>query len=179
MKKARHSTWSTQAPQAKPETPAARLEQLAQRRLLAILRKAQGLGGLSKEVPCRERWQASVRLVGPVAMKRLNARFRAKAYATDVLSFAAPEIFQAQGWLGELVICRSVLVRQARERGYSEASELEILVVHGVLHLLGFDHESGPRQAALMARWEQKLLPQRLASTGGLIPRAKKGIGSP
>ena len=67
-----------------------------------------------------------------------------------------------EGQLGEVVICLPVLKRQARERGHSEVAELEILLVHGALHLLGFDHELGPKQAAAMARWEGKLLPARL-----------------
>jgi rRNA maturation RNase YbeY len=106
-------------------------------------------------------------------MRRLNAEYRRKRYATDVLSFPAPSVFRDQGWLGELVICRPVLRAQAREHGHSAERELAVLIVHGVLHLLGLDHEKGPRQAAAMARWEGRLLPAR-----GLIARSQSGIKS-
>ena len=83
-------------------------------------------------------------------MSRLNAQYRGKAYPTDVLSFPAPKIFRMAGELGALVVCLPALKRQARERGHSPETELEILLVHGVLHLLGLDHELGPKQAVEM-----------------------------
>lgn len=97
-------------------------------------------------------------MVSPARMRRLNARFRGKDSVTDVLSFPAPEVFRAGGWLGELVICTGVMRRQAAELGHAPERELHVLVVHGLLHLLGFDHEKGARQAAEMARWESRLL---------------------
>lgn len=103
-------------------------------------------------------WGATVQLVGTVAMSRLNAQYRQKAYATDVLSFRSPDVFFQQGQLGELVVCAPVLRRQAGEREHSEQKELAVLLVHGVLHLLGFDHELGAREARAMARWEARLL---------------------
>jgi probable rRNA maturation factor len=92
-------------------------------------------------------------------MARLNSRYRGKPRPTDVLSFPAPEpIRSLQGALGELVICLPVLTRQAREQGHRAELELWVLLAHGLLHLLGMDHEKGGKQAAEMARWEKKLL---------------------
>jgi probable rRNA maturation factor len=108
-------------------------------------------------------------------MTALNRRYRGKAYPTDVLSFSAPEPFRRAGHLGDLVICLPTLKRQAREQCHAPERELQVLLVHGVLHLLGFDHELGPKQAALMQRWEARLL-DRPAS--GLIARSKDGKSS-
>jgi probable rRNA maturation factor len=144
---------------------------IAERRLGAVLKAARAEKGLAKlgvygDAP---RWGADVRLVGLATMTRLNGRFRGKRYATDVLSFPAPEVFQRSGWLGELVICLPVLIRQGREHGHSPNRELQILLIHGVLHLLGLDHEKGRKDAATMARWESRLLNAR---SKGLIERA-------
>ena len=142
----------------------------AERQLRLILRAARTHETLAKKgaFGSAASWSASVRLVGTAAMARLNGQFRGKPYATDVLSFGVPEIFHREGHLGELVICLPTLARQARERGHDPQKELRILLVHGVLHLLGLDHERGPRHAAQMARWENRLLHQRLQ---GLISR--------
>lgn len=103
-------------------------------------------------------------------MKKLNRRYRGKNYVTDVLSFEAPAAFRAHGMLGELVICGSVLKSQAREYGHREQLELQILLVHGVLHLLGFDHEKSARGASEMRRWEARLLGR--SASRGLILRS-------
>lgn len=112
-------------------------------------------------------------------MTRLNGRLRGKSYATDILSFEAPGPVRETGWLGELVICRPTLMRQAREHGHSPATELEILVIHGLLHLLGFDHEGqGPkaqRAAREMARHEGALLGR---ASKGLIGRTQPSVRS-
>ncbi|MBX9767717.1 MAG: rRNA maturation RNase YbeY [Bdellovibrionales bacterium] len=79
-------------------------------------------------------------------MKRLNRQFRGKNYATDVLSFTAIE----PGVLGELVLCTSVLRRQALDHGLSFREELGYMVLHGLLHLLGYDHEQSEREAKKM-----------------------------
>jgi probable rRNA maturation factor len=114
-------------------------------------------------------WNASVQMVGGPAMRRLNLQYRKKNYQTDVLSFEAPLVFRKVGQLGELVICLPVLKRQAAEQGHSPESELDILLIHGLLHLLGFDHERGPKDAASMSRWERKLL----GRLPGLIARGR------
>jgi rRNA maturation RNase YbeY len=143
---------------------------LAEKRLKLLLRKAHGFKELRKlgvfgDAPA---WSVDVRMVGAPMMTRLNSQYRGKKYATDVLSFTAPEMFSRAGWLGELVICVPVLKRQARELEHTPEQELDVLLAHGILHLLGLDHEKGPRHAAKMARWEKQLLP---AKSAGLIGR--------
>ena len=148
-------------------------------RILEIAQKSPTLrariksGGMPK---AQAGWRAEVELISAAKMKRLNAQYRGKDYATDVLSFGAPEPMQRLGVLGELVICTQVLERQARECGHSPSAELRVLLVHGVLHLLGMDHEQGGRQEKEMRKWEEKLL-KKLARPGarsrtGLIGRA-------
>lgn len=79
-------------------------------------------------------------------MKRLNREFRGKDKVTDVLSFAPTE----DGSLGELVFCLEVIERQAREHGLTKHQELGYMVLHGVLHLLGYDHETSEKDARAM-----------------------------
>ena len=91
-------------------------------------------------------------------MTKLNFNYRGKEGPTDILSFPVVELFQLQGYLGDLVICKPVLLKQAKQLGHSWKDELNILLVHGLLHLLGFDHETNDADAKLMAKWEKKLL---------------------
>lgn len=78
--------------------------------------------------------------------KKLNLEYRGKNYATDVLSFAALE----PDSLGELVLCPEVLKRQAREHGLTYQRELGYMLLHGILHLLGYDHEANEEEAEKM-----------------------------
>jgi probable rRNA maturation factor len=105
--------------------------------------------------------------VGAATMMRLNSGYRKKSYATDVLSFGAPDPFRASGFLGELVVCAPVLERQAREQNHASERELDVLLAHGLLHLLGLDHERSRAQALKMARFEDRLL----SGSKGLIDR--------
>lgn len=119
---------------------------------------AQHFPALRKRAPQSTEWRAGVRLVGSSEMRNLNARYRKKDYATDVLSFASPEPFRSMGYLGELVVALPVLKRQAREHHHSAEMELWILLTHGLLHLLGMDHEKGKRAAQEQHLWEARLL---------------------
>ncbi|MBI3543197.1 MAG: rRNA maturation RNase YbeY [Deltaproteobacteria bacterium] len=118
----------------------------------------------------------SVSCVGAAAMKRLNRRYRAKNRPTDVLSFEnrgpAP---RGIAFLGDLVLCLDVTRRQARAEGHGVRDEAVVLLAHGLLHLLGFDHERSAREDARMAAAEEKLLrASRLLKTpAGLIVRSK------
>jgi len=96
-------------------------------------------------------------------MRRLNRDFRGNDYATDVLSFPAA----AGVRLGDLAISIQRARAQARSFGHAAETEVRILMLHGLLHLLGLDHENGdPR----MARRE-KLWRTRLGLPAGLIER--------
>lgn len=83
--------------------------------------------------------ELSVRIVGLRESRRLNARYRHKDKPTNVLSFPVPKSMPQP--LGDLVICPQVLRLEAREQGKSLRAHWAHLVVHGALHLIGYDHE--------------------------------------
>jgi probable rRNA maturation factor len=86
--------------------------------------------------------EISVLLVGPAASRALNARYRGRNHPTNVLSFPAPPgSGPASDLLGDLVICPAVLRAEARAQHKSARAHWAHLVVHGVLHLAGYDHE--------------------------------------
>lgn len=100
-----------------------------------------------------------VRVVTPAESRRLNAAWRARDKPTNVLSFPAespggvtPKV------LGDLAICAAVVAREAREQGKTLRAHWAHMVVHGTLHLLGYDHELGESQAARMERREKRIL---------------------
>ena len=78
--------------------------------------------------------------------QKINKEFRGKDYATDVLSFESMD----PASLGELVMCPEVLKRQAKEHGLTFQKELGYMLLHGVLHLLGYDHETNEKDAKEM-----------------------------
>ena len=102
-------------------------------------------------------------------MAKINFAFRKIDEPTDILSFPTHEFFQRQGVLGDLVLCAPVAVKQAKEIGHSWKKEIDVLLVHGILHLLHFDHETGEKDAKEMSKWEVKILGPAYAK--GLIKR--------
>jgi probable rRNA maturation factor len=98
----------------------------------------------------------TVAIVPDGRVRILNRRFRRKDEPTDVLSFPSGE----RGYLGDIVIASGVARRQARDAGHSIQTEVRVLALHGLLHLIGYDHESDDGR---MARLER-----RLRSKGGL-----------
>ena len=100
-------------------------------------------------------------------LRRLNREFRGKDYATDVLSFPSGEAAPGPH-LGDLAISRERARAQAREIGHSTEQEICILMLHGVLHLTGLDHETDDGK---MARAEARYR-RRLGLPSGLIERA-------
>jgi probable rRNA maturation factor len=83
--------------------------------------------------------------VSDAAMRKLNLQFRGRDYATDVLSFPAqPESFERENTqdLGEVVISLERAARQANEHGLTVGREIRQLILHGLLHLCGYDHET-------------------------------------
>lgn len=97
--------------------------------------------------------ELAVRLVARSESRALNARYRGQDHATNVLSFPAPASALVAGWLGDLVLCPAVVRAEARAQHKSPRAHWAHLVVHGVLHLAGFDHEL-PAQARRMERRE-------------------------
>jgi probable rRNA maturation factor len=98
--------------------------------------------------------ELTIRVVGAAESRRLNRTWRGKDKPTNVLSFTADAPV-----LGDLAICAPVVAREAREQGKSPAAHWAHMVVHGVLHLLGYDHEND-RDAARMEARETKILAQ-------------------
>jgi probable rRNA maturation factor len=108
-----------------------------------------------------------VKLVDEATIAELNARWMEKEGPTDVLAFPMDELRPGlvnedpeEGVLGDLVLCVSVAERQATEAGHPVQDEVELLTVHGILHLLGYDHaepdehkEMFDLQAQLLERW--------------------------
>jgi probable rRNA maturation factor len=125
----------------------------------------------------RLRGEVSVLLTTDAAMRKLNRRFRGKDKATDVLSFPTSDPSQVSKTrpgapisrvAGDLAISVETARRQCVEHGHALAMEMKILILHGLLHLNGFDHEN---DAGEMARWERALR-TRLGLAEGLIERA-------
>ena len=117
--------------------------------------------------------EASVEFVGERRIRALNAEYRGKDQVTDVLSFPLEDGGQGPGpaavggpaapprLLGDVVVCARQALRQARADSLPPALELAVLLVHGTLHLLGYDHEVDAGQMALrqaelleLADWE-------------------------
>jgi probable rRNA maturation factor len=105
-------------------------------------------------------------ITGDPDLRRLNRDFRKDDHATDVLSFPSG---QSLGFLGDIAISFEQAQRQAAEYGHPVSQEIEILMLHGVLHLLGMDHEKDRGQ---MARAESKWR-AALGLPGGLIARVQ------
>jgi len=122
---------------------------------------APGLASwLARVAPRAARGEIGVALVSDARIRSLNRRYRRKDRPTDVLSFEPSDI----------VIATGVARRQAREAGHSYATELKVLALHGLLHLLGYDHHA-PADEGRMARVERAL--RRKGGLGaGLIERA-------
>lgn len=94
-------------------------------------------------------------------MRRLNYAWRGKDKTTDVLSFSFREGRFARirpEMLGDIVISAPAAQRQARAEGHAFTREIERLLVHGLVHLLGYDHERGMQEARRMAKKERQLL---------------------
>jgi probable rRNA maturation factor len=87
-------------------------------------------------------------------MRWYNNEFRKKDYPTDVLSFPVNEKVEKEHYLGDILISMERTASQAREKNHSVQRELKILLLHGVLHLLGYDHETDNGQ---MDRLERRL----------------------
>jgi probable rRNA maturation factor len=99
----------------------------------------------------------TVAVLPDMRVRALNRQYRRRDVATDVLSFPSDE----RGYLGDVVIAAGVARRQARAARHPLQTELRVLALHGLLHLLGYDHE---RDNGRMARVER-----RLRRSGGLV----------
>ncbi len=114
--------------------------------------------------------ELSVLLTTDAEMQQLNLSFRNKNTPTDVLSFPAAPYEGGPRLAGDLALSIETAQRQAAEFGHSLMEEVEILLLHGLLHLAGFDHET---DSGRMARRE-RLLRKQFALPLGLIQRAAR-----
>lgn len=136
------------------------------------------LGRLSQQGLAPARCEVSVTLVDDAAIRQLNLQYRGKDSATDVLSFSQLDgdrlslgslPAEVPVPLGDIVISMPRMAEQALEYGHSEHREYGFLLVHGLLHLLGFDHEA-PDDAVAMRAAEEDVL-----ATAGLTRDAEAG----
>jgi probable rRNA maturation factor len=119
--------------------------------------RAPGLARwLQSIAPAKARGSLTIAVVPDGRVRLLNRRYRGLDRPTDVLSFPAGEPDQ----LGDVVIALGVARKQAAEAGHPLGTELRVLALHGLLHLLGYDHETDSGQ---MRRIER-----RLRAAGGL-----------
>ncbi|HSN05796.1 MAG TPA: rRNA maturation RNase YbeY [Candidatus Angelobacter sp.] len=117
--------------------------------------------------------ELSVVLVDEAAMTELHVRWMDEDGPTDVLSFPMDELRQPQddeepepGMLGDVVLCPQVADRQALAAGHGRDDELALLLTHGILHLLGYDHAE-PEEHAEMFGLQARLLAEWVAHRGG------------
>jgi len=123
------------------------------------LRVAQAAVGLRGEV--------AVLLAGDRTLRRLNREFRDIDKATDVLSFPAERMMNS-GHAGDLAISLETAARQAREHKHSLRDEVRVLLLHGLLHLVGMDHETDHGEMAE----REAMLRKRFGLKTGLIARS-------
>jgi len=140
------------------------LTELALARFVDRARRAAGLKGT-----------VDVLVTSNQEMKSLNRRFRGKDKATDVLSFPRAHDDARKEFAGEIAISAEMATHNARALGHSPAAEMKVLVLHGVLHLRGYDHG---RDRGQMARRERQLR-ARLRLPEGLIDRTTGSERSP
>ncbi|MEQ1896257.1 MAG: rRNA maturation RNase YbeY [Vicinamibacterales bacterium] len=127
---------------------------------------ARGLGvWLSRCAPRAAAGSVCVALVSDARIRGLNRQYRGVDKTTDVLSFPSGDAF-----LGDIVIATGVARRQAEAAGHALSTELKVLALHGLLHLLGYDHETDGGE---MARLEQRLR-RRHGLPAGLIERSSR-----
>jgi probable rRNA maturation factor len=120
-------------------------------RLTALARHTLSAEDIASEA------ELSVLLVGADHIKRLNARFAGDDYATDVLAFPMMEEDDGSLVLGDVVICPGIAESNATKLGHSLAAELDALIVHGTLHLLGYDHQRDDEKARMDRRMREVL----------------------
>ena len=155
---------STNVKQTAAPGPPKCLRTPSTRTLGRFLSEAQTAAGL--------RGQVTVLLATDATIRDLNRRFRGKNEATDVLSFPAKPIRNtkpADRIAGDVAISVETARRQAAEQGHALATEIKVLILHGLLHLAGYDHET---DAGKMERREHQLR-ARLGLPQGLIERAQ------
>jgi probable rRNA maturation factor len=101
--------------------------------------------------------ELDVAFVGDRTMRRINRDYRSLDQTTDVLSFSYLEQSHAGGVLGEIFVSPAVARRQAKEAGCPVGEEVARLVLHGLLHVLGYDHDTAATRRRMLGRQERYL----------------------
>jgi len=160
------------------------IQNSAQREASRIIKIIREIAALKRKGPAAELWWVDIQVCGSIKMKKENMAHRSVDGVTDILSFPSGEPFFSSGCLGSLLICAPILKKQARDftktdRFHSEKRELQVLLIHGLLHLLGFDHERpGPQgrlEAGKMRRMEIAVANRVMKRPKGLIERTLIG----
>lgn len=120
---------------------------LQKKRIEKIIKAVLGKIGVSDA-------EISVAFVGGQEIKKLNCQYRGKNKVTDVLSFR----YQDKPLQGEIIICYPKAAHQAKERGSKTDDEIKLLLVHGLLHIRGYDHEKSLSQAKRMENLQNKII---------------------
>ncbi|MBZ5629325.1 MAG: rRNA maturation RNase YbeY [Acidobacteriia bacterium] len=139
---------------------------VSERTLTRFIQRARKAAGL--------RGQVDVLLASSRNLRVLNRRFRGKGQPTDVLSFP-PISAVAREFSGDIVVSADIAARNARLYRHTPAQEVKILILHGMLHLAGYDHESDHGR---MARKEERLR-RELGLSSGLIRRTERVAHAP
>ena len=100
----------------------------------------------------------SIALIGNSRMKKLNKKYLKRNYSTDVLSFPEVESCPKSNNLGEIIICPQVVKSNAKKYNLSFKEEISKVLIHSILHLLGYDHEKLKKDAKLMEEKEKYYL---------------------
>jgi len=109
----------------------------------------------------KETTDVSIAFLGPGRMRKLNKQFRSKNTTTDVLAFCEKEVafekfkigaLKKHSELGEIVICLREVKKNAKKQNTPFEKELAFVLIHGLLHLLGYDHEKSEKELAIMEK---------------------------
>ena len=125
---------------------------LAEKAVLAAIAQSRHAGLAEGEA------EVSVKFTSDEEVRSLNAQWRGKDKATNVLSFPMTEDPASAPMLGDIVLAGGVCEREAREKGVALEAHAAHLVVHGALHLLGYDHETSDADAEEMEAAERRAL---------------------
>ncbi len=125
------------------------------------------VGAASNQLGVPAEAELAIRITGDRELRRLNRSFLGIDATTDVLSFPSG----AEDYLGDIAISWPAVTRQAAEHGHSEESELALLCVHGLLHLLGRDHDSPEEERAMWAETYAGLAAAGVSVAEGRLPQ--------
>ncbi|MCL1883867.1 MAG: rRNA maturation RNase YbeY [Defluviitaleaceae bacterium] len=143
--------WDNRSEEAMPESLYMSMEQ----GILAVLKQSFEMEDLAKL-----KYEVSISFVDDEEMRGLNKKYREKDAPTDVLSFPTMGELPPEGIfpMGDIVISTETALRQAAEYGHSFEREMVFLILHGMLHLLGLDHEADPNDEEVMEEITESIL---------------------